>query len=550
MSSLFLPELLFDIFSNLETDSDSLFSCCLVSREWSISAVYWLWKRPFHICPVQNGKLLIRTCLKFSSYKPTRFYLFYYDDIEQPPLFNYTSFLQHLNFHEIYEAAWHFYNFGDDEDDEHYSDEEKKLFTKHYIPISDEEKKLFMEQDLSDDEEEDEGEDEEEDEEKDEENYFWEIEHLKEEIISLTSELCQTFLLHSNKIVSLNLCTSELEGGDVIDEYYINIFKLKNAASALANIKKFVCGGLYDLQSIINIMINICHNIEILEIIFEDDIKFEYSFLDLTKSQKNLKELKVIGMSKHNFNEMIDSLSYQSHSLRILHFESSKFKNGIPFEELSLLQNLESLILIDCDIESKRFDYYLPSLKKLHLETKSSSAEEIEILISSSLNLEEIFLIGFEIRMSNIFDIIANNCFNIKILDISIGEYYIKSIIQIFIQCQQLELISLQSKIPYVQDLNEETIGILAKNIPKNLNNLNLMISMEIGDFKAFFSQLDGLLKVFGFKLQNVPDNDEYLSLFYDDLIAEIDKYAERKCVNYHIVSGQMCDQYYIEFNV
>jgi hypothetical protein len=189
-----------------------------------------------------------------------------------------------------------------------------------------------MEQDLSDDEEEDE---------KDDKENYWEnglhsreVKDLKEEIISLTSELCQIFLLDSNKIVSLNLCTSELENRDVIDEYYINIFKLKNAASALANIKKFVCGGLYDLQSIINIMINICHNIEILEIIFEDNIKFEYSFLDLIKSQKNLKELKVIGMSKHNFNEMIDFLSYQSHSLRILYFEN-KFKNGIPFEELS-----------------------------------------------------------------------------------------------------------------------------------------------------------------------------------------------------------------------
>jgi hypothetical protein len=122
MSSIFLPELLSNVFSNLETDSDSLFSCCLVSHEWSILAVYWLWKRPFHICPVQKWKVINQN---YSSNKPTRFSRFH-----EPPLFNYTSFLKHLNFHEIYEAAWHFYNFGDDEDDEHYSDEGKK---KNYL---------------------------------------------------------------------------------------------------------------------------------------------------------------------------------------------------------------------------------------------------------------------------------------------------------------------------------------------------------------------------------------------------------------------------------
>jgi hypothetical protein len=550
MSSKLPPELLSHIFSVFETDSDTLFSCCLVSREWSTLAVYLLWKKPFHIRPVQNGKLLIRTCLKFLSDNsiPRA-----YDDTEQPPLFNYASFLRHLNFHEIYEAAWCYYNFWNDE---------------YYVPISHEEKKLFMEQDLNNnkyyefneqdnkyyefnDEEDDDWTAEESEDEieslKDMEDFSQdEVEDLKDKILLFTSKLCQVFLLHSNKIISLNLCTSELEDGNVIDEKWINIFKFENATSALTNIKKFVSGGLYDLQSIINIMINICHNIEILEIIFEDD-NFKYSFSDLIKSQKNLKELKVISMNKYNFNKVIDSLSYQSHSLRILHFEGCVFKNGIPFKEISLLQYLESLILINCDIrdiQSKRLNYSFPSLKKLHFDTKGPFVKEIERLISCSSNLEEIFLFGIKIRLSNIFDIIANSCSNIKVLDMSIGERYNKSIIPIFIQCQQLESISLQLDISHDQDLYE-TMGILAKNIPKNLNNLNLMIFMELRDFKAFFSQFDGLLKVFGFKLSG---HTPYYN--YDDLIAEIDMYAERKRVNYRIVSSEICDQYYIEFDV
>ncbi|CAB4419160.1 unnamed protein product [Rhizophagus irregularis] len=556
MSSILPPELLSHIFSIFETDSDTLFSCCLVSREWSLSAVYWLWKKPFHICPTQNRMLLVRTCLKFIS--DDRFY----DNIEQPPLFNYASFLQHLNFHEIYDAVWHYYNFRNKEGE--------------YVPIPDEEKRLFMEQDLDVDayyefneqdnnyyefvEEEDNDWNSEELEDNSQ-DYDWnseeledfsqdEVENLKDKILLLTSKLCQIFLLHSNKIISLNLCTSEMDNGNDICEKWINIFKLENASSALANLKKFVSGGLYDLQSIINIMINICHDIEILEIIFEDD-NFIYSFSNLTKSLKNLKELKVIGMNKYNFNGMIDSFSYQSHSLRILHFEDCVFNNDIPFKEISLLQNLESLILIDCEIDninnikSKSINYSFPSLKKIHFDMGIPSMKEIVRLISRSSNLEEIFLIELKLHTPNIFDIIANGCSNIKVLDMCVGgDHNIESIIPIFTQCQQLESISLRLSIKNKNYINK-SMGILAKSIPKNLNNLILMISIEIGDLEAFFSQFDGLLKVVGFKMFDYVESDDLYNLNI-----EIQKYAERKLVNYRIVSSNRCDQFYIEFDI
>ncbi|GBB89856.1 hypothetical protein RclHR1_01670007 [Rhizophagus clarus] len=553
--------------------SDTLLSCCLVSREWCLLAIYWLWKKPFHICPCQNGKLLIRTCLKFLS--DDSIPRFYDDDTEQPPLFNYASFLQHLNFHEIYNAAWNYYNFWNVEDE--------------YNPVTEEEKILFMEQDLNDikyyefDEQDNnyyEFDEEDDDdwtiEESDDYSQYevesiedfsqYEFEDLKDKILLLTSKLCQIFLLHSNKIISLNLCTSEMENGNVINEKWINIFKLENASSALANIKKFVSGGLYDLQSIINIMINICHDIEILEIIFEDD-NFKYSFSNLIKNQKKLKELNIIGMNKYNFNEMIDFLSYQSYSLRILHFEGCIFKNGIPFKEMSLLQNLELLTLINCDIVDiprKNLDYSFPSLKKLYFDTDFDTnldtylnlyrnfdtnldmripcTKEIEKLISCSSNLEKIILFGSKIRLSNIFNIIANGCSNIKILDIQVDKHYIESIIPIFIQCQQLESISLQLDILNNRQEINESMTILAKNIPKSLSMLKLMISIEIDDLKAFFSQFDGLLKVFGFGFNYCYS--------YDDLDIEIKKYAEKKRITYRIVNNESCNYYYIEFDI
>jgi len=157
-------------------------------------------------------------------------------------------------------------------------------------------------------------------------------------------------------------------------------------------------------------VINVCHYIEILEIIFEDDSE---SYLNLIENQKYLKEIKIISMNEHDSGNIIDSLSCQSHSLRILHFEDCVFKNAIPFKEMSLLQNLESLILINCDTvntQNSRLDFSFPSLKKIHFETKIPFLKEIERLISHSKNLEEIFLFGLEkIRLTNIFKIIANN---------------------------------------------------------------------------------------------------------------------------------------------
>ncbi|GBB85799.1 hypothetical protein RclHR1_12240002 [Rhizophagus clarus] len=549
MISKLPPELLSHIFSNFETDSETLFSCCLVSREWSVFAVSWLWKKPFHICPTQNRTLLVRTCYKISPLRSP------YDKTEEP-LFDYASFLQYLDFHEVYEAAWHHYIYSgkwddlfllyeeeseeseteeseeSDESDEYYESEEPDESDEYYESHESIFNNLLKRKRKRKD---------------DDENWTIEelsqsdVDYFKNEILSITSKLCQLFLLNSNKIISLDLCTSEMENGNNINEEWINIFKLENATSALANIKKFVSGGLYDIQSIINIMINICHDIEILKIFFEDQNELYYSFSNLIKGQKNLKELQIINMEKYKFNEIINSsLSYQSHSLRILDFEDCEFLNNIPFKELSLLQNLESLILINCDIveynhQHKSLDFSFPSLKNIHFDMKSLFIEETERLISCSMKLEEISLIGTEIHLSNIFDIIAINGFNIKILDVCIGDHYIKSIIPIFIQCQKLESVSFQMNVLDREEIRISMIDI-AKNIPKSLSNLNLMISVNINDIKTFFSHFDGLLKIFGFRTYSYKN-------------INIEEYTKRKCVNYKVVQEEGGgDQHYIIF--
>jgi len=91
-----------------------------------------------------------------------------------------------------------------------------------------------------------------------------------------------------------------------------------------------------------------------------------------------------------------------------------------------------------------------------------------------------------------------------------VDDHYFDDIIPIFIQRQQLESISLQLNILDREDI-KKIMGILAKNIPKNLNNLVLMIYLKIYELKAFFSQFDGILKLFGFNMLNLFDSSDAL---------------------------------------
>ncbi|RIA97118.1 hypothetical protein C1645_802006 [Glomus cerebriforme] len=520
MSSKLPPEILSDIFSSLETDNNSLFSCCLVSREWCPPAIYWLWKRPFHICPLPNEKLLVKTCIKLLSNDVSNMDLIQdvqYDDtkLQQPPLFDYATFLQHLNYREIYEAAWHYLNYKNDD-----------------IDIYDEEKRLFMDQDIDDIDTkyyEFDGKNNNFNEYDEQDDSDWNHESsnmshwlINSRILLITSMLCELFLSHSNNIISLNLCTSnmecDMEYENVIDiERINNILKLENVSSKLTNLKKFVCGGSYNLQLIIDTMINICHDIKILEVIFEDHKILNYSFSNLIKGQENLEEFKFIHMDKHDINRIFnDSLSNQAHSLRILCFESCTFNNSIPFKEMSLLRNLETLILINCrisNVQGRSLDFSFPSLKNLRIETNESFLKDVERLISHSNNLEEIVLFKRSICLSTILDIIAIHCSKIKVLDVCVGNHCIHHVIPIFIQCHLLESIRLELNVLGSEE-TIESLNILAKNIPRNLNNLSLIVDLNFKYFKEFFTQFDEVLKIYGFNT-------------FDDIIREIDEIDE-----------------------
>ncbi|CAI2170198.1 19547_t:CDS:1 [Funneliformis geosporum] len=118
----FLPtDCLSQIFRNLETDQESLYSCILVNRLWCATSIEFLWSRPFrflYTCPnpsackndsrIERSSKLIQvylSCLnekeKFQL-KENKVYLPL--SVQQSPLFDYAGFIRYLDLDEFYTA--------------------------------------------------------------------------------------------------------------------------------------------------------------------------------------------------------------------------------------------------------------------------------------------------------------------------------------------------------------------------------------------------------------------------------------------------------------
>ncbi|RHZ35196.1 hypothetical protein [endosymbiont GvMRE of Glomus versiforme] len=103
---LFIPEILSEIISNLETDSSSLFKLSLVSRNLAKCVIPFLWKQPFSISDKKHHSKII-SILLFQLLPPEAQEFFEIDNLiklQKIPFFDYASFLKKLNTSKIFDA--------------------------------------------------------------------------------------------------------------------------------------------------------------------------------------------------------------------------------------------------------------------------------------------------------------------------------------------------------------------------------------------------------------------------------------------------------------
>ncbi|CAI2172633.1 14321_t:CDS:1 [Funneliformis geosporum] len=106
--AFYLPrECLEEIFHILEYDKSTLYSCLLVNRFWCSSVVKFLWKQPFQLVKRPNPSLIEIYTSSFSH--ATKTYLLsegvYISSINEPKVFDYSSFVRGFRFEDLYEST-------------------------------------------------------------------------------------------------------------------------------------------------------------------------------------------------------------------------------------------------------------------------------------------------------------------------------------------------------------------------------------------------------------------------------------------------------------
>ncbi|CAG8531935.1 2917_t:CDS:1 [Paraglomus occultum] len=117
--SLHLPtECLFNIFSYLADERQSLYSCILVNRHWCRAAISVLWSRPFVLLYLKTKKKhkspdtprrepfkLLRMCLVCLGHENSSHLLMKLKKRKERPLFDYLSFIEELHVRDLCRAV-------------------------------------------------------------------------------------------------------------------------------------------------------------------------------------------------------------------------------------------------------------------------------------------------------------------------------------------------------------------------------------------------------------------------------------------------------------
>lgn len=370
-NNITLPNEYFEgIFKYLFNDKGTLYSCLLVSRTFSYSAVKILWSQPFTLLNEAPSSQLVQTlidCLDDENKKDLitkcRLSLDICSKKYRQPLFDYLSFVRELNYLYFFEST-----------------------------------NSWLQKILSD-----------------RRRYQANSHIINHDANAITFYLITAIMLRGRQIRSLIWFNN--------DNLSCRTPLIRFPREVLSKVQHIYCGGIHISNSALLQLTTICNNIIDIEISHYNKPDSSH-FAALIKSQKNLRHVSFNSISGGTW-RLIEALHSQASTLRSLKFVNTNFA-GVYSKGLAVCSNLKSLEFFDCQgisvekfwrpiVESSNFH-----LKKLSLTRTGVIPKVIEKFITTSkLELEELSVDRtVTTEVPRLMEMVANNCPNISYLRI------------------------------------------------------------------------------------------------------------------------------------
>ncbi len=268
-----------------------------------------------------------------------------------------------------------------------------------------------------------------------------------------------------NQISSLKSLNCDFKHS--IEDQNIPFVSFPGAGNCLADLSEFRCYANVCPENVYQLS-KICHNIQTLIIIIDDDVPGELK--TFISSQKKLKSL---GLKVHNedFREILPDLKKHRGTLTKLHI-ANYHKDGI-FTFIASFVNLQELVIQSFYIHHELQYMIFSNLKTFRIVGMNGSTNPgilKTFFENNGKNLIDLYINRYLDNSINLS--IVRYCPNLKNLLITIEKSESSTLKIIFNSCQHLESIKVWCGDRYIDE--KEMLKIVANDSPKNLYSLKL----------------------------------------------------------------------------
>ncbi|KAG9306470.1 hypothetical protein G9A89_003580 [Geosiphon pyriformis] len=459
--NLLPPEILSQVFRNLQGDSKSLFSCLLVSRAWCRQVVPILWSSPLRYGCVKeesSGFFIesLLSCLNLDEREELRVAGINLDK-PRKPFFEYTNWIREFDFKSLdIKVSYWFYN--------------------HYLTNS--------------------------------LNYKSAQGSNNSQIAAVTTQLSKLITNRSPLLTSFWLTKRDSSISTQSLPDFTTFHRLDFALRRFehvylhGNFDEFDEQDIDNVHSLLSAMKVVCRNIQILEIEFRGctDL-FERHVEGLIRLQKGLEEVAFDDISAMQ-TSAIAALASQSHSLITLEFRSSCL-DRISLSPLSNCTKLKTLVFDECEMFPD--DFWRPllcsqiKLEKLHLRDNHSygNLEDLISLIQKcGPSLRELQLIQPSIPPT-LLHTVAQCCPNLTHLDVLADPSLTTALQHVLSRCDQLTYFSLRGEDD--ENINcDELLPALIEGFPESVRHVNLYFPVTATALSTFLRVCGGPLRKLG----------------------------------------------------
>ncbi|GBB88137.1 hypothetical protein RclHR1_14670002 [Rhizophagus clarus] len=453
-----LPELINKVIQYFRYDYKTLYSCILVNRLWCRLAIPLLWEDPFLIKKPKNYRFIEIYLYNLNEDYKTKLneYVNHDDSFPSNTLFNYPSFIQHLDTSKVCYSV--------------------EMWVSSIITKKQPSRYFIRDKNLS-----------------------------NTQILNLNKLICKSlFLIFIENEINLHNFEIVIMHKDIksFDETFELILKNPNFIHNIKNLKFYVNKITENMTKFLKFLQLNCKSISSLyfSLSYFNQSIIEKDLSRIIDSQENLKRITFSNVSYSPLYHSLSSLKRPScsNTLNTIIFYKINFKNIIVLDEVyNQLNVLESIHIVYCySLDSKFFEQIDKISKPFKLKSlflrQVLQIELLELLIQKSGNYLE--NIGMYNGLKQILPLITKYCSKIKYLGhILLDNQSIHSLFDLIRNItQNLNYLTIDFSIAYSHHYNDyDNISSiilcnLGQVLPFKLEYLNLKLIINISDFEVF----------------------------------------------------------------